>query len=602
MKHVTLASSLFRTNVAALLLLIFAAVACAQWESQQSGTTVRLRGVSTVSQAVAWASGDKGTYARTLDGGKTWALGHVPGSAGLDFRDVDAFSADISYLLAIGEGEKSRIYKTVDGGLHWKLQFKNSRPTAFFDAMAFWDRDHGIAVSDPVDGRFLIITTSDGGATWKEMPAVGMPLALQGEGAFAASGSCISVHGKRNVWFGTGGPNGARVFRSQDGGRSWTVATTPMISGKTAGIFSVVFSDANQGVIVGGDYEKEREAGNNVAWTSGGKTWRLAEARRPNGYRSCVALIGGSNGRSLLAVGPAGSDFSLDAGKSWTAIGEEGFHSLSFAPDSNAGWAVGESGRIAKYTGQSLTMKNGLWSLVAGGLASLNQSGKTKAEIQRRVVQVGGKEYNFQVFIPAELAGQQELPVIVFLHGIGQRGAGGVVPTEGAGGALVKHYLEQVPAIIVVPQCRQGSYWTDPEMDQMVMQALEQTVREFKADPARVYLTGVSMGGYGVWHLASQHPRQFAALVAICGGSPLQSGERFSPIAQKVGQIPAWVFHGADDRVVPVSESRQMVKAMQANHAPVRYNEYAGVGHNVWMKALAEKDLLPWILEQRLVN
>jgi photosystem II stability/assembly factor-like uncharacterized protein/pimeloyl-ACP methyl ester carboxylesterase len=607
MNHIHPAPSLFRMNAALLLVLFCASASYAQWESQTSGTTVRLRGVSAVNQSIAWASGDKGTYARTLDGGRTWTPGHVPGSEELDFRDVDAFSADTAYLLSIGEGEKSRIYKTTDGGLHWTLQFKNSRPAAFFDAMAFWDATHGIAVSDPVDGRFLIITTSDGGATWKGMPGSGMPPALQGEGAFAASGTCIAVEGKRNVWFGTGGPNGARIFRSSDGGRSWKVATTPMTGGKAAGIFSVVFSDAHHGVIVGGDYEKEREVGNNAAWTSdGGKTWRLAEAKRPNGYRSGVALsLGAGNERSLVAVGPSGSDSSTDGGKSWSMTGEEGFHSVSFAKDASAGWAVGENGRIAKYKGQSVTMKNGLWSLLSGGLASLNPIGQSQgatAEIERRTVQVGDKDYNFQVYIPAALAGQKALPLIVFLHGIGQRGAGGVIPTAGAGGTIARHYLEQVPAIILVPQCRQGSYWTDPEMTQMVMQALEQTVREFKADPARVYLTGVSMGGYGVWHIASEHPRQFAALVAICGGSPLREGERFSAIAQEVGQTPTWVFHGADDRVVPVTESREMVKAMQANHAPVRYSEYAGVGHNVWMKALAEKELLPWLLAQHLDN
>lgn len=610
MPHTPLASDLFRTNAIALLLLVFAGVAHAQWESQTSGTTVRLRGVSAVNQSIAWASGEHGTYTRTVDGGKTWITNHVPGAEALDFRDVDAFSRDTAYLLAIGEGEKSRIYKTTDGGLNWTLQFKNSRPTAFFDAMAFWDSEHGIAVSDPVDGRFVIITTIDGGATWKEMPTKGMPLALEGEGAFAASGTCIAVQGKRDVWFGTGGPNGARVFRSQDGGRNWTVTTTPLTSGKTAGIFSVLFQDSRHGVIVGGDYTKEHEVGNNVAWTSdGGKSWQLAETKRPNGYRSGVALAHDSKGRNLIAVGPSGSDFSVSDGKSWRILGEEGFHSVSFAPRSNVGWAVGESGRIAKYKGQSKgqssAMKNGLWSLVASGLTLFNQHGQSKnsdAEIQRRTVQVGGKGYDFQVFVPAKLAGQQELPVIVFLHGIGQRGTNGVAPTEGSAGALVKHYLEQVPAIILLPQCRPESYWSDPLMMQMVMQALEQTIREFKADPARVYLTGVSMGGYGVWHLASEHPLKFAALVAICGGSSLKSGERFSPIAQKLGKTPAWVFHGANDRVVPVSESREMVKALQANHAPVRYSEYAGVGHNVWTKVLAEKELMPWLLTQRLTT
>jgi photosystem II stability/assembly factor-like uncharacterized protein len=345
-------SMLLRTNLIALFLFIFASASYAQWESQVSGTTVRLRGVSAVSQSTAWASGDKGTYARTIDGGKTWVPGHVPDSEGLDFRDVDAFSADTAYLLSIGEGEKSRIYKTIDGGLHWTLQFKNSRPQAFFDAMAFWDDDHGIAVSDPVAGRFLIIATSDGGATWKEMPPDRMPLALSGEGAFAASGTCITVQGKRNAWFGTGGPTGARVFRTGDGGRSWAVATTHITGDKTAGIFSLLFMDANRGVAVGGDYTKEREVGNNAAWTSdGGKTWRLAENSRPNGYRSGVALMTGAKRRELVTVGPSGSDFSVSGGKTWRILGTEGFHSLSFAPNSNAGWAVGEGGRIFKYTG-----------------------------------------------------------------------------------------------------------------------------------------------------------------------------------------------------------------------------------------------------------
>jgi predicted peptidase len=292
----------------------------------------------------------------------------------------------------------------------------------------------------------------------------------------------------------------------------------------------------------------------------------------------------------------------MSDGKSWRTLGAEGFHSVSFAKNSEAGWAVGENGRIAKYKGQSFMMKSGLWSLAANGLASLNRHGKSstaEARIQHRTVQINGKDYDFQVFVPAKLAGQQNLPVIVFLHGIGQRGTNGVAPTEGSAGALVRHYLEQVPAIILLPQCQLGSYWSDPLMSRMVIEALQETIGEFKADAARVYLTGVSMGGYGVWHLAAEHPQKFAALVAICGGSSLKNGDRFSPIAQKIGKTPAWVFHGANDRVVPVSESREMVKALQANRAPVRYSEYEGVGHNVWMKVLGEKELMPWLLSQK---
>src|SRR2546423_4418984 len=129
------------------------AIAMAQWTLQTSGTTARLRGVSAVNSKVAWASGSRGTYLRTIDGGATWQASIIPGAEKLDFRDVDAFDANTAYLLSIGNGESSQIYKTTDGGQHWALQFTNHNSKAFFDAMAFWDANNGLAVSDPVDVR-----------------------------------------------------------------------------------------------------------------------------------------------------------------------------------------------------------------------------------------------------------------------------------------------------------------------------------------------------------------------------------------------------------------------------------------------------------------
>ncbi|MBO0721652.1 MAG: hypothetical protein J2P41_12565, partial [Blastocatellia bacterium] len=213
------------------------------WTPQTSHTTARLRGISAVSDKVAWASGANGTCLRTIDGGATWQAATVPGADSLDFRDVEAFDADNAYLLSIGDGEKSRIYKTIDGGRNWKLQFTNTNPKAFFDALAFWDANHGLAFSDPVDGHFLVITTEDGGSTWNEVPAENIPAALPGEGAFAASGTCITVQGRNNVWIATGG-GAARVFRSTDAGKSWQVAATPIAGGQpSAGIFSIAFKD-----------------------------------------------------------------------------------------------------------------------------------------------------------------------------------------------------------------------------------------------------------------------------------------------------------------------------------------------------------------------
>jgi predicted peptidase len=247
-------------------------------------------------------------------------------------------------------------------------------------------------------------------------------------------------------------------------------------------------------------------------------------------------------------------------------------------------------------------MRGGLWSLFSKELiGSLTKGGDDGVRLSSRQVTIGGQSFTFQLAAPpAEAKAAQSPPVIIFLHGIGQRGTGGFVPESGPAGALVRGLLSRVPAVVLLPQCRPGSYWSDPLMEEMVMAALNQAAEEFKADAARLYLAGVSMGGYGVWSLAARYGGQFAALVSLCGGSPLRTGERFRPIARAVGPVPAWLFHGAEDRVVPVTESRQLVEAMKENGGEVRYSEYGGVGHDVWTRALAERELLPWLLAKRL--
>src|SRR4029453_14275544 len=159
------------------------------WTDQPSGVTARLRGVSAVSDRVAWASGSAGSVLRTGDGGKTWQPMNIPGADKLDFRDIDAVGDQIAYVLSIGSGDSSRIYKTIDGGRTWTLQFTNTDPKAFFDAMAFWDADRGIAFSDSIDGRLVILRTDTGGRVWTRVPTEGLPPALDNEGAFAASGT-----------------------------------------------------------------------------------------------------------------------------------------------------------------------------------------------------------------------------------------------------------------------------------------------------------------------------------------------------------------------------------------------------------------------------
>src|SRR5262245_57676850 len=332
-----------------LFALVMAAVAApGSWVSQTSGTTSRFRGVSTVSDTVGWASGANGTFARTVDGGSHWASGVVAGAEKLDFRDVQGVDASTAYLLSIGEGESSRIYKTTDGGKNWTLQFTNRKPKGFCDGIAFWDPRNGVAFSDPVDGKLVIIRTTDGGATWTEVPPSAIPAAVNGEAAFAASGTSIVVQGTRNAWIGTGG-GAARVFRTTDGGMTWTVAPTPIISGgSAAGIFSVAFRDAMNGVVVGGDYQKEKESSANFAiTTNGGVTWK-AGTPLP-GYRSAVAWVRTGNRWDLIACGPSGSDYPADSGRTWSPSDPTGYHALSVLSTRPIGFAVGEAGRIGRW-------------------------------------------------------------------------------------------------------------------------------------------------------------------------------------------------------------------------------------------------------------
>jgi len=335
----------------AVVLTSVAAAAQIRSTPQSSGVTVRLRGVSAVSDTAAWASGQNGTVLRTTDAGATWQTLFVPGAEKLDFRDVDAIDEYAAYALSIGPGEASCIYKTVDGGRNWTLAFKNDDPQAFFDAMAFWNADKGVAVSDSVDGRFVILLTTDGGKTWTRAPAEGLPPALPGEGAFAASGTNVAVVGASHVWIGTGAGPAARVLRSKDAGRTWAVATTPLPAGPSSGIFSVAFRDERHGIVVGGDYKKENEAVDSAVTEDGGATWTSVQGF--SGFRSAVAYVPGAASRTLLAVGPTGADISTDDGRTFARIDSPGFHALSLSPKGGAAWAVGEGGRIAGLAGWS---------------------------------------------------------------------------------------------------------------------------------------------------------------------------------------------------------------------------------------------------------
>ena len=316
-----------------------------QWTLQASGTQASLRGLSVVDHQMAWASGSQGTVLRTTDGGASWQTIPIPDTDSVDFRDIAAFDAQTAYVLSAGE--PALIYKTTDGGTTWQRQHYDTTAGIFYDAFAFWNSQHGIAMSDPVNDSFVLIHTSDG-QHWRPVPKEQIPAPVAGEAGFAASGTGLVVQGKRHAWFATGG-GAARVFRSADQGEHWQATETPMIHGQSStGIFSLAFRDTLRGVAVGGDYTQPRQAVDNACFTTdGGNTWQLATTP-PRGYRSGVAYWAAQD--IWVAVGPTGSDYSADGGQAWMPLDTVGYHAIQFAPDGSAGWATGAEGSVVKIT------------------------------------------------------------------------------------------------------------------------------------------------------------------------------------------------------------------------------------------------------------
>ncbi|HTS89313.1 MAG TPA: hypothetical protein VMG41_12550 [Gemmatimonadales bacterium] len=310
-----------------------------------SGTTQRLQAVSVVNDKVVWVSGTGGTYAVTLDGGATWRTATVPEADSLEFRDVAAFDNDNAYLLSAGNGTNSRIYRTVDAGVDWAIQFVNRDSAAFYDCFAFWDKDNGLAWSDAVNGRFPYVTTTDGGEVWRRHELDG---ATANEGAFAASGTCVTTQGNAAAFVATGGGEKARVLRSADRGLTWQSATTPITQGsRTTGLTSVAFRNPRDGIAAGGDIAGKDSATAEVIRTSdGGVTWTLAARPTFPGPVFAVVYVPGTDA-TVVAVGPGGASWSADEGRTWRVLDSLSYWSAGFAGKSG-GWLVGPGGRITK--------------------------------------------------------------------------------------------------------------------------------------------------------------------------------------------------------------------------------------------------------------
>lgn len=329
---------------------------------QSSGTKAGLRGIHAVGGGVAWASGTNGTVLRTEDSGYMWqSCAMPPGAEKLDFRGIWAWDANTAIVMSSGPGDLSRLYKTTDGCSHWTLLYTNPDKDGFWDAVVFSDRKNGLVLGDPVDGRFVLLRTEDGGATWKPIQSADLNAGGQKRGVFAASNSSMVLTGPVlgqvwAPWFGTGGPGGALVYQGgidctmgiahsnpEECLKHWTFdRSKPPIAGgvASAGVFSLALRDDQHWVAVGGDYTKPNESVGTTAWTAdGGEHWTAAQ-EPPRGYRSAVAWD--ADAKAWIAVGTNGSDVSYDDGKTWFPLDDGKWNALSLP------WVVGPEGRIAK--------------------------------------------------------------------------------------------------------------------------------------------------------------------------------------------------------------------------------------------------------------
>lgn len=234
----------------------------------------------------------------------------------------------------------------------------------------------------------------------------------------------------------------------------------------------------------------------------------------------------------------------------------------------------------------------------AGGRDETNRRG----DFHQRTAEVGGARYHYQVYAPPGGTAAARRPVLLFLHGSGECGEGERVETKVGLSPEVMRDPARFPFVAVFPRCKCGVNWTEPAMEALALAALDAAVEEFGGDPERLYLTGVSMGGIGAWHLASRRPGKFAAVVPVCGRSPLKglSKDPYGEVARRVGGTPVWIFHGSEDANVPVYQARLLHEALAHRGGNVRYTEYEGVGHNAWDRAYTDPELWEWLQAQKL--
>ena len=234
-----------------------------------------------------------------------------------------------------------------------------------------------------------------------------------------------------------------------------------------------------------------------------------------------------------------------------------------------------------------------LWLGAALGQAdAIQQTGF----VDRVFKDADGKEHKYVLFVPHDYKGDREYPLILFLHGAGEREGGKKMPAEVGIGPAVKKQEKTFPFFVVIPRCGPPplhNWQATGEDAKRAVAMVDDVQKAYKIDSKRLYLTGLSMGGFGTWSLAAAHPDKWAAIVPVCGRGDAKT-------AEKIKHIPCWCFHGDADTAVKVDFSREMIKALKEAGGSPRYDEYKGVGHNSWDKAYGTAELYEWLLKQRL--
>jgi photosystem II stability/assembly factor-like uncharacterized protein len=310
---------------------------------QTSGTSTSIRGMSIVSDQVAWVSGSNGSIGKTVDGGLTWQWIKPAGFDKLDFRDIEAF--DTNKAVIVNAGSPAYVLLTVDGGKSWKQTYKNTDSAIFLDGMAFWDAKHGIIFGDPINNKMQLLRTTDGGLSWKNISSNLKWNLLTGEAGFAASGTTIKTLANGKVIIATGGA-ASNLYYSNNYGDKWGFYKCPILQGESStGAFSMDFYDKKNGVVVGGNYLKDNENQNNVLLTNNaGKTW--SRPLKPvDGFRSGVIYI---NEKVLIATGSSGTDVSTDAGVSWYNISKLNFNIIQKSKSGKLILLAGNKGQVYK--------------------------------------------------------------------------------------------------------------------------------------------------------------------------------------------------------------------------------------------------------------